>query len=178
MVCLQPEGERGDFPGPSDSMLRRKRNSSPPSPLLDTRSHFYPGSQLFSSLPMRGIWYTKAMSRFACVITASAWNGLIRVQYKPGVFKVANIDGWAVIAAGAQYIDEVRKAPDEVLSFVAATEQVRLLRSRSPSKVLQHRIASTNQVHPRAWCGNRLPCQRRKDTVDEELSCSLRRYPR
>ncbi|VDC00309.1 unnamed protein product [Peniophora sp. CBMAI 1063] len=45
------------------------------------------------------------------------------VKYKPGVFKVANIDGWAVIAAGAQYIDEVRKAPDEVLSFVAATEQ-------------------------------------------------------
>ena len=46
-------------------------------------------------------------------------------QYKPGVFKIANIDGWVVIAAGAQYIDEVRKAPDEVLSFVEATEQVR-----------------------------------------------------
>ena len=50
---------------------------------------------------------------------------LIAIQYKPGVFKVANIDGWAVIAAGAQYIDEVRKAPDEVLSFVEATEHVR-----------------------------------------------------
>ncbi|KZV74005.1 cytochrome P450 [Peniophora sp. CONT] len=44
-------------------------------------------------------------------------------KYKPGVFKVANIDGWAVVATGAQYIDEVRKAPDEVLSFVEATEQ-------------------------------------------------------
>ncbi|KZV74004.1 cytochrome P450 [Peniophora sp. CONT] len=45
------------------------------------------------------------------------------LKYKPGVFKVANIDGWVVVAAGAQYVDEVRKAPDDVLSFVEATEQ-------------------------------------------------------
>ncbi|KZV65865.1 cytochrome P450 [Peniophora sp. CONT] len=79
----------------------------------------------FSSIPTAGfsepilswisgicfIWDAKAMLRKGYE------------KHNPGVFKIANFDGWVVVAAGAQYIDEVRKAPDTFLSFTEAAEQ-------------------------------------------------------
>jgi hypothetical protein len=34
------------------------------------------------------------------------------------------LHGWTVVAAGSAYIDDIRRAPDDVLSFDVATERV------------------------------------------------------
>lgn len=48
------------------------------------------------------------------------------LQYK--IFRVAMINRWLVIVSGAQMNEELRKFPDEEMSFVDAVEDVRLLR--------------------------------------------------
>ncbi|EPQ60474.1 cytochrome P450 [Gloeophyllum trabeum ATCC 11539] len=45
-------------------------------------------------------------------------------KYKGRAFKVANIDRWMVIVSGPKLIDEVRRAPDDVLSFTEATNDM------------------------------------------------------
>ncbi|KAI0033519.1 cytochrome P450 [Vararia minispora EC-137] len=47
-------------------------------------------------------------------------EGYRKYRTNPGVFKVPTMDGWLIIAAGKSYIEDVRKAPDEVLSFTAS----------------------------------------------------------
>ncbi|KAI0050551.1 cytochrome P450 [Auriscalpium vulgare] len=44
-------------------------------------------------------------------------------KYKPGVFKIPMLNHWEVIATGPQLIEDMRKAPDNVLSFDAAVAQ-------------------------------------------------------
>lgn len=39
-------------------------------------------------------------------------------QYKGGLFKVATLGHWEVIATSARAMDEIRQAPDSVLSFI------------------------------------------------------------
>ena len=46
-------------------------------------------------------------------------------QYKGGVFKVPAIDRWIVVVSGPELIDELRKMPDEMVSFELATGGVR-----------------------------------------------------
>ena len=43
-------------------------------------------------------------------------------QTRPGLFKIARFRGWMVLVAGSELIDDVRKAPDDVLSHKAASE--------------------------------------------------------
>lgn len=42
-------------------------------------------------------------------------------QFKGGVFKIARIDRWLVVVTGPKFMEEFRTAPDDVLSFTAAT---------------------------------------------------------
>ncbi|EGN93634.1 hypothetical protein SERLA73DRAFT_189361 [Serpula lacrymans var. lacrymans S7.3] len=44
-------------------------------------------------------------------------------QYKGMAFKVPNIDNWHVIISGPKLIEELRKAPDNELSFLEATNE-------------------------------------------------------
>lgn len=60
-------------------------------------------------------------------LTAVKWitSGCDLVQqgydrYPNGVFKVATVSKWIVVLTGPKYLDELRKAPDEVLSFQEA----------------------------------------------------------
>jgi hypothetical protein len=41
------------------------------------------------------------------------------------VFRVPELNRWHLIVSGAQLVDELRKAPDDVLSFDAAVQDVR-----------------------------------------------------
>ncbi|KAI0059480.1 cytochrome P450 [Artomyces pyxidatus] len=47
-------------------------------------------------------------------------------KYKPGLFKIAMLNSWTIVATGHEFIDDIRKAPDNVLSFDEATYRVRL----------------------------------------------------
>ena len=49
----------------------------------------------------------------------------MKCQYKGGVFKVPAIDRWIVVVSGPELIDELRKMPDEMVSFELATGGVR-----------------------------------------------------
>ncbi|KAF7777679.1 hypothetical protein Agabi119p4_3751 [Agaricus bisporus var. burnettii] len=60
-------------------------------------------------------------------LTALKWithgNELVQEgydRYPAGKFKIANVARWMVVFTGRQFLDEFRKAPDEVLSFQEA----------------------------------------------------------
>jgi len=46
------------------------------------------------------------------------------LQYKSAPFKVADRYRWIVVLGGRQHIDELRKAPDNELSFMDAASDV------------------------------------------------------
>jgi hypothetical protein len=48
------------------------------------------------------------------------------LKYPNQPFKIAAMSKWVVVVSGKQYIDDIRKAPDEVLSLVEAIAEVRL----------------------------------------------------
>jgi hypothetical protein len=54
-------------------------------------------------------------------------------QFKGGVFKVAALDKWILVVSGPQLIDELRKAPEDALSFDSAVTDVRSSSFLSPS---------------------------------------------
>lgn len=56
-------------------------------------------------------------------------NSFYLLQYK--IFRVAMINRWLVIVSGAQMNEELRKFPDEEMSFVDAVEDVPVPSARS-----------------------------------------------
>ena len=50
------------------------------------------------------------------------------LQYPGSVFKVASLDRWLVVASGADMIEDIRKRPDDELSFLRAIEESLLTR--------------------------------------------------
>ena len=46
-------------------------------------------------------------------------------QYKGGAFKVPMLDRWLVIVTGSRMIDELRRFPDDYVSFLDAVGEVR-----------------------------------------------------
>ena len=46
------------------------------------------------------------------------------IQYKGGLFRVPLLTRWTVIVTGPKFIEELRKAPDEQLSFEDAIDEV------------------------------------------------------
>jgi hypothetical protein len=46
------------------------------------------------------------------------------LQFKGKVFKVATLDKWVVVVCSPKLIDELRKAPDDELSFDGAVVDV------------------------------------------------------
>ena len=55
------------------------------------------------------------------------------------MFKVALLDQWTVVVSGPKLVDELRKRPDEELSFMEGTEEVRLDGIFSVTVGAQHR---------------------------------------
>ena len=54
-----------------------------------------------------------------------AWSLTIS-QYRGGAFRVANHNRWHIVVTGPQLIEELKKAPDDVLSFNDAIVEVSL----------------------------------------------------
>ena len=50
--------------------------------------------------------------------------GSTRSQYKDGFFRVPMMDRWLVVVTGPELVDELRKIPDEKLSFDHAVRDV------------------------------------------------------
>lgn len=48
----------------------------------------------------------------------------LSTQFKDRAFKVAQLDGWHVIVSGNKLVEELRKAPDDQLSFLEAVTDV------------------------------------------------------
>ncbi|XP_006458661.1 hypothetical protein AGABI2DRAFT_217430 [Agaricus bisporus var. bisporus H97] len=79
-----------------------------------------------NSIPTIG--YSGVLSSY---FTALKWmthgNELVQEgydRYPTGIFKIANISSWIVVLTGRQFLDELRKAPDDVLSFRQAMNDV------------------------------------------------------
>ena len=51
------------------------------------------------------------------------------IQTKPGLFKIAFFRRWVVLAAGPELTEDIRKAPDNVLSMIEPVYEVRIARS-------------------------------------------------
>ncbi|KAF8640809.1 hypothetical protein AX17_000458 [Amanita inopinata Kibby_2008] len=54
-------------------------------------------------------------------------RGMLQEGYErdqSGIFKVANFNQWIVVVCGTKYIEELRKAPDEDVSFVEAANEI------------------------------------------------------
>ncbi|KAF8633024.1 hypothetical protein AX15_001616 [Amanita polypyramis BW_CC] len=45
-------------------------------------------------------------------------------RFSPGVFKIAGLNHWIVVVCGNKFIEELRKAPDEVISFQEAANDM------------------------------------------------------
>ncbi|TFK73023.1 cytochrome P450 [Pluteus cervinus] len=45
-------------------------------------------------------------------------------KYGGRPFKVSTLTGWVVVVAGPQYVEDIRKAPEEVLSLAAAADEM------------------------------------------------------
>ncbi|KAI0033518.1 cytochrome P450 [Vararia minispora EC-137] len=65
--------------------------------------------------------YEKA--RFSPSLCIRARLHLAVLQHKPGVFKIPVMDGWLVVAAGRQEIEDISKAPDNMLSFAKGADR-------------------------------------------------------
>ncbi len=48
-------------------------------------------------------------------------------QTRRGLFKIAGLRRWLVLASSPELIEDVRKAPDDVLSLTASLIEVRML---------------------------------------------------
>jgi len=45
-------------------------------------------------------------------------------MYKPGIFRVSELERWHIFVTGRKYIEEIARAPSDIFSFVAATEEI------------------------------------------------------
>ncbi|KAG6906645.1 hypothetical protein DXG01_012798 [Tephrocybe rancida] len=54
-------------------------------------------------------------------------------KYTHGIFRIADFRSWTIIVSGPQLIDEVRKAPEDVLAFEAAIDDTQLTREMNDS---------------------------------------------
>lgn len=45
-------------------------------------------------------------------------------QYRHSIFKVPNFNRWIVIVTGTKYIDEMRKVPEDIFSFIEAEDEL------------------------------------------------------
>ncbi|KAI0287733.1 cytochrome P450 [Russula brevipes] len=80
---------------------------------------------------------------------------------RPGLFKIANFRGWMVLPAGPELIEDVKKAPDTVLSFAKEAEEfieadytLGLLNAKDPyymdvlrSRLTRNSAATFKEVH-------------------------------
>lgn len=48
-------------------------------------------------------------------------------QYRGSVFRVPLLDQWVVVVSGAKMNEELRRIPDDKMSFLAAAQDVKIL---------------------------------------------------
>ncbi|VDB94068.1 unnamed protein product [Peniophora sp. CBMAI 1063] len=123
----------------------------------------YVGRQLFEDRKLRDIpaigytfpilnWITAVQHIFnARVLISEGYK-----RYPNGVFRIAVHDGWLVIASGPQLVEEVRRAPEDTLSFEQAMVRRIQLRHTLGDDVLAipyhtdvMRAALTRNIDPR-----------------------------
>jgi hypothetical protein len=75
-------------------------------------------------------------------------------QHKSAPFKVANMYGWMVILSNRKHIEELRRAPDDELSFMEAASNVsncpillELDRTKCHRQILNSRYMLGDEVH-------------------------------
>lgn len=85
-----------------------------------------PSKSALSHIPAIG-FSAPILSYYTAALSLSNGHKMIRegyYKYKGGVFKVPELFRWHVIVSGSKLIDELRKAPDEFLSFDEANAEL------------------------------------------------------
>ncbi|KAJ8072713.1 hypothetical protein PM082_016272 [Marasmius tenuissimus] len=80
--------------------------------------------------------------RFISDVRALVEEGV--TKYRGSPFKIPTMDGWQVIVSGEQHYDDMRRAPDDVISSMAAIEDTLQLKYTMSPKInvspLQDRV--------------------------------------
>ena len=80
---------------------------------------------LFNGLPMLKCGYEKVnISAFLPLFQADPTSDS---QSRRSLFKIATFRRWIVVVSGPEVIEDIRKAPDDVLSMEASSIEVRIL---------------------------------------------------
>lgn len=70
-------------------------------------------------------------------------------QSKPGLFKIPAFRRWVVLAAGAELIEDVKRAPDDILSTHEATREVCTMCGFHPrSDIQRNHVSSLRWITP------------------------------
>jgi len=75
------------------------------------------------SAPILSYWGAFQALTKGCELTRQGYQ-----KYRGKAFKIAEFNKWLVIVSGPQLIDELRRAPDDALSFLEATNETLELR--------------------------------------------------
>jgi hypothetical protein len=59
-----------------------------------------------------------------CLFSSQIDDAPTYLQTSPGLFKIAQFRRWMVLATGSQLIDDIRRAPDNVLSVREPVDEV------------------------------------------------------
>jgi len=61
-------------------------------------------------------------------------EGYQKLETGPGLYKIANFQRWMVLAAGSELIEDIRRAPDDVLGLRLSMYEPRIEVRRSDRK--------------------------------------------
>ena len=91
-------------------------------------SYFSALRYIFHGIPMLEYGYEK-VNTSVFIVGLSCPELMLRsgCQTRPGLFKIATFRRWMVLPSGPELIEDVRKAPDDVLSMIASAIEVCML---------------------------------------------------
>ncbi len=92
--------------------------------------------------------YEKACTPWALVCVTEL--RLVLIQTKPGVFKIPTFRQWIVVPSGSELIEEVMKAPDNILSVREPLENVRIAAYIAQTRTYCDHVSSFNPSIPSA----------------------------
>ena len=75
----------------------------------------------------RGLWESKLPPRQSYTFfIVRSWRCSFS-QTRPGIFKIATLKTWMILVSGPEFIEDIRKAPDNVLSVDEPRADVRVV---------------------------------------------------
>ena len=105
---------------------------------------------IFDGVPMLKYGYEKVNASVFYHMVALFGAGLMLrsvSQTRPGLFRIARLRRWMVLASGPELIEDVRKAPENVLSMSAANNEVHMFPRTLDSYPYTFSSSSSPNIH-------------------------------